>query len=51
MKTGLFSFRYHLGHGLTLSLVGRSERSDLRHENLNVLGDVGGRYTRSDMTT
>ena len=45
----LFSFRYHLGHGLTLSIVGRSERSDLRHGNLNIIGHVGGRYARFDL--
>ena len=49
LATGLFSFRYHLGHGLTLSLVGRSERSDLRLGNLSTIRHVGGRYTRSDL--
>ena len=49
LATGLFSFRYHLGHGLTLSLVGRSERSDLRHGNLSTIRHVGGRSARSDL--
>ena len=34
-----------------VSLVGRSERSDLRHGNLNEIRHIGGRYTRSDMAT
>ena len=32
-----------------MSVVGRSERSDLRHGNLNIIGHVGGRYARSDL--
>ena len=44
---GLFSFRFHLGHGLTMSIVGRS---DLRHGNLNFIGHVGGRSARSDLS-
>ena len=47
--SGIFSFKIFLLNGLTMSIVGRSERSDLRHGNLNVLGHVGGRYARSDL--
>ena len=32
-----------------MSIVGRSERSDLRHGNQNINGHVGGRYARSDL--
>ena len=32
-----------------MSIVGRSEGSDLRHGNLNTIGHVGGRYPRSDL--
>ena len=36
-------------HGLTMRIVGRSERSDHRQGNLNIIGPVGGRYPRSDL--
>ena len=49
INPGLFSFRNHLGHGLTMSIVGRSERSDLRHGTLNEIRHVGGRSARSDL--
>ena len=48
-RSGLFSFKNLLSNGLTMSIVGRSERSDLRHGNLNTIGHVGGRYARSDL--
>ena len=32
-----------------MSLVGRSEGSDLRPGNLNTIGHVGGRSARSDL--
>ena len=32
-----------------MSIVCRSEGSDLRHSSLNVIGQVGGRYPRSDI--
>ena len=49
VSSELFRFRYYLGHGLAMSIVGRSERSDLRPSNLNFIGHVGGRYARSDL--
>ena len=49
INPGLFSFRNHLGHGLTMSIVGRCKRSDLRHGTLNEIRHVGGRCKRSDL--
>ena len=49
LNSGLFSIKNQLLRGLTMSIVGRSERSDLRHGNLNIICHVGGRSARSDL--
>ena len=45
----LISLRNLLMYGLTMSPVGRSERSDLRHATPNEILCVGGRSARSDL--